>query len=82
MIPKRDVTFEAVFETRDETILRRMSPLEILCEQKIIETDRPFSTRNDPRCLNVLFESPVISYYDGFGTPSSLNGPHSDPLGV
>ena len=82
MIPKRDVTFEAIFETRNESILRRMAPLEILCKQKIVKPDGSLGTGHDPRCLNVLFESPVISYYDGFGTQSSLNGPHSDPLGV
>ena len=82
MIPKGDALLETILETRDKVVLRRMSPLEVLCKQKIVKPYRSLGTGHDPRCLDVLFESAVISYYDGFGTQSSLNGSHSDPLGV
>ena len=82
MVPERHALLKAIPEGVLQTSLVWVTPLEILCKQEIIETDGPFRTRNDPRGLNVLFESPVISYYDGFGPQSSLNGPHSDPLGV
>ena len=82
MVPVRNALLEAIPEGVLQTSLVWVTPLEILCKQEIIETDGPFRTWNDPRGLNVLFESPVISYYDGFGPQSSLNGPHSDPLGV